>query len=344
MHTLRDLQYRGSRFVAAIIGTAVVFTMLFLMTGLNEQFHREPRVTVDSFGAGGWILRDGASGPFTSAATIPEAVAAQIPGGVGVPVVTGRHSITRGGEHIDVVVVGYRDGELGEPALVDGRLPKSQSEAVVDESADLPIGATATLGASSFRVVGHTRDTTLLAGMPLVQMRIRAAQQLLYRGGRFASAVLVPERVEPPEGYTVLSNDQVADDVLRPLDGAVSSVNLIRILLWFVAAMIIGTLVYLSAMDRRRDVAVLKAVGGGTVPLAASIALQGVMVALIAVGAAAGLQAILGPMFPLKIVVPGDAFVQLPVIAVGVALLAGAAGLRKAVGTDPALAFSGADR
>jgi putative ABC transport system permease protein len=40
--------------------------------------------------------------------------------------------------------------------------------------------------------------------------------------------------------------------------------------------------------------------------------------------------------------VPGRAFVQVPGIAVLVALVAGAVGLRRAVRTDPALAFSGA--
>ena len=69
---------------------------------------------------------------------------------------------------------------------------------------------------------------------------------------------------------------------MRPLDGAISSVNLIRVLLWFVAAMIIGTMTYLTALERLRDMAVLKAVGASTRQLATSIALQGALVALLA--------------------------------------------------------------
>jgi putative ABC transport system permease protein len=106
--------------------------------------------------------------------------------------------------------------------------------------------------------------------------------------------------------------------------------------------MIIGTMVYLSALERRRDVAVFKAVGASTGQLGASIALEGVLVALVAAGIASVLQLGMAPRFPLEVAVPGRAFVQVPGIAVLVALVAGAVGLRRAVRTDPALAFSGA--
>jgi putative ABC transport system permease protein len=144
-----------------------------------------------------------------------------------------------------------------------------------------------------------------------------------------------------PEGFVVLAAEAVAADATRPLERSITSVNLIRILLWFVAAMIIGTMVYLSALERRRDVAVLKAVGASTVQLGTSIAVQGVLVALVAALIAGVLQLVLVPVFPLTVSVPQRALLQVPAIAVVVALVAGLAGLRSAVRTDPALAFSG---
>ena len=53
------------------------------------------------------------------------------------------------------------------------------------------------------------------------------------------------------------------------------------------------------------------------------------------------LQVALVPVFPLEVTVPDRAFWQIPVIAVLVSLVAGGVGLRKAVSTDPALAFAG---
>jgi predicted acylesterase/phospholipase RssA/CRP-like cAMP-binding protein len=340
--TLRDLQHRAGRFAAVIVGTSVVFALLYLMTGLTEQFHREPRQMVAGFGAAEWVVRDGASGAFTSAATMPTAVAAQIRGARAAPLVVGRQSITEGGTRKDIVVLGVTPGGVGAPRLADGRQPRTATEVVVDRAAGLGIGDTAVVGLNRYTVVGRTTHRTLFAGMPGVFMRIDAAQSLLYRGQPLATAVLVDRAVTPPPGFAVLTNDDVARDAMRPLEHSITSVNLIRVLLWFVSAMIIGTMVYLSALERRRDVAVFKAVGASTGQLGASIALEGVLVALVAAGIASVLQLGMAPRFPLEVAVPGRAFVQVPGIAVLVALVAGAVGLRRAVRTDPALAFSGA--
>lgn len=341
--TLRDLQMRAVRFASAIIGTAVVFTLLFLMTGLNEQFKREPVEVVSALGSDHWLLGEGESGVFTSAATMPVSVGRDIKGVDAVPMVAARYSISEGGTRTDIVIIGYSRGRTGEPDVVAGRLPEKSGEVTVDATSVFDVGASILIGHTEFTVVGHSEDTTLFAGMTVVFMSNRDAQALLFRGEQLASALLLsgpPDQV--PEGFAVLSGDEIAQDALRPLEGATASVNLVRVLLWFVAAMIIGTMTYLSALDRRRDVAVLKAVGASTSQLAASIALQGFAIAVVAVAVSMGLQALIAPTFPLQVTIPVAAYIQIPVIAVLVALVAGVAGLRNAVSTDPALAFSGA--
>ena len=340
--TLRDLQYRATRFAAIVAGVSVVFALLFLMTGLTEQFHREPRLTVAAFGGDGWLLRDGASGAFTSAATMPAETAQLVEGTNAFPVIVARHSLREGSADTDIVVVGFQPQGLGEPELTSGRLPGAPGEVVVDDSSPLRIGEEARIGDHRYTVTGQSDRTTLFAGMPLVFMHLHDAQDLLYRGQNLATAVLVegtPTAV--PDGFALLAPDTIVEDATRPLERSISSVNLIRVLLWFVAAMIIGTMTYLSALERRRDVAVLKAVGGSTGQLGASIALQGVLIALVAAVLASVLQGVLVPVFPLEVAVPGRAFVQVPLLAVLVSLVAGGAGLRKAVRTDPALAFAG---
>lgn len=340
--TLRDLQFRASRFGSVIVGIAVVLALLFLMTGLTEQFHREPRLTVAGFGADGWVVRDGSAGAFTSASTMPVETAAAVQGANAVPVVIGRHALTDGGAQRDIVVVGIAGGGLGSPELRDGRLPATPTEVVIDETSELAVGDSATLGTATYEVVGRTSDRTMFAGMPVVYMSIEAAQALFYRGQPLATAVLVdaPPTTLPPDTQ-LLSPTAVAEDAMRPLERSISSVNLIRVLLWFVAAMIIGTMTYLSALERRRDVAVLKAIGGSTRQLGSSIALQGVLIAVIAAALASVLQVVMVPIFPLQVSVPSRAFLHVPLIAVIVSLLAGAVGLRKAVNVDPALAFQG---
>jgi putative ABC transport system permease protein len=87
---------------------------------------------------------------------------------------------------------------------------------------------------------------------------------------------------------------------------------------------------------------VLKAIGASNRSLMGGLAVQAVIVALASVAVAALLQLVLAPRFPLEVTVPARAFVQIPVLAVVVALVAGAIGMRRVAAADPALAFAGA--
>lgn len=243
---------------------------------------------------------------------------------------------------MDIVVIGYVPGGLGVPTVIEGRLPASSGEVTIDESSGVAVGDPAKVGSQTFTVAGLTTDTTLLGGMPLLFMELEDAQALVYRGRPAASAIVVegtPTSV--PEGYALLSNEAVAEDATRPLDRAISSVSLVRSLLWVVSAMIIGGVVYLSALERRRDFAVMKAVGTSTAALLFGLALQGVLVAILAAILATGLQAVLVPIFPLKVTVTTSVLTQLPVVAVLIAILASLGGMRQVARTDPASAFGG---
>ncbi len=114
-----------------------------------------------------------------------------------------------------------------------------------------------------------------------------------------------------------------------------------RALLWVVTAVIIGAVVFLSALERQRDFAILRAMGTPRRALLLAVAAQAVLIAIAAAVVAMVLQRLIVPMFPLRVRVPGRALWQIPVGAVVAALLAGAAGLRRVASTDPASAFSG---
>ena len=61
-----------------------------------------------------------------------------------------------------------------------------------------------------------------------------------------------------------MSNAQVVSDLNRPLAGGVQSIVVMAVLMWLIAAGIIGLIVYLSAIERMRDFAVFKATGAPT--------------------------------------------------------------------------------
>jgi putative ABC transport system permease protein len=338
--TLRDLTHRAARFVVVILATAVVFTLLFLMTGLVEQFNQEPFLSVDAIGDQDWVVPSGVSGPVTATSTLDPEIASQLESDGLEPVLMARGTLTVDGAASESVVLGHVVGGSVAPPLTDGRQVNAADEAVVDESTGVSIGDQIRLSDAIFTVVGLSSDTTLLAGQPIVFVGIDDVREVLF-GGSPATSALLGTPSEIPAGVTVLTSTQVAEDALGPLESAISSIDLIRILLWAVAAIIIGAVVYLSALERSRDFAVLRAVGAPIRKLGGSLALQALVIALVAVAAAAVLQFLLVPVFPMTVRVPARSLWQLPLLSIIVALVAAAGGLRRVRRTDPAHAFAG---
>jgi putative ABC transport system permease protein len=112
-------------------------------------------------------------------------------------------------------------------------------------------------------------------------------------------------------------------------------------LLWVVAGMIVGSMIYMSALERTRDFAVFKAVGVPTRSILAGLAMQAIIVAVLSALLGGVLSVLLGPLFPMRVDIPVMAFVLLPIVAVTIGVLASLAGLRRAVVVDPAVAFGG---
>jgi putative ABC transport system permease protein len=341
--TLRDLQWRSRRFLIAGLGAATVFALTLIMAGLVSSFEKEPVRVLDAIGADAWVVPDGVEGVFTTISVLPESKAAAVAAEPGVtqasPIVVLHHTVEFHGTK-DVNVVAYLDGGLGEPALRTGRLPSKADELVTDDSLGAKVNGTISLAGKDFRVVGLTHGMTINAGQPLMYLRLHDAQQTFVQGASVASAIVtrgVPRQT--PAGLMLRTDEQTRRDLLRPLGGALSSIKLTLYLLWAVAALVIGSVVYLSALERLRDFAVYKATGWSTRSLAVGLALQAVLISTGASLLGVVLAEVITPVFPLTFSVPNSARVLLPVVGIVVGLLASAAGLRRAVGVEPALAF-----
>ena len=343
--TLRDLQWRARRFLIAGLGAATVFALTLVMAGLVASFEDEPVRVLDAIGADAWVMPNGVQGVFTTISVLPESTVAAVSKEPGVeqawPVVVLHHTV--GGEATkDVTVVGYADGGLGTPRLTSGRLPRSPLELVADSTLHKGVGQRVPLAGKDFLIVGLTSRMSMNAGQPILFTRLHDAQRTFVNGAPVVSAVLtrgVPQRV--PDGLQSRDRATTRADMLRPIEGALRSVRLTLSLLWVVAALVVGSVVYLSALERARDFAVYKATGWSNRDLAGGLALQAV---LLSTGAAVlGVLAaqLLLPAFPLEFGVPPTARLLLPVVGAAVGLLASAAGLRRAVGVQPALAFGG---
>lgn len=339
---LRDLQWRKRRFVIAIVGTGLVFAMTLVLTGLANGFRVEAVRTVDSLGLDGYLVKAGATGPFLGSSAFP-ATKVQVPGvEVAVPLVYGSATLIDRGTARSVNVFGAPVRGPGIPAITQGRPPAEPHEAAVSSTLKRPVGATIEVGSRNLQVVGIVDDSTALAGQSNVFLTVAGAQKLLFSGQTLISSIGVrPLPARAPSGYLLVTRTGAIDDLLRALTGARQAMTLMAGLLWVVAALIVGSMIYMSALERTRDFAVFKAVGVPTRSILAGLAMQAVIVAVLAAVLGGVLSVLLGPLFPMRVDIPQTAFLLLPVVAISIGVLASLAGLRRAVTVDPALAFGG---
>jgi len=345
---VRDLQWRRRRFAIAVLGVALVFGMTLVITGVSAGFGAEAARTVTEMGASQWIVAKGADGPFLGAAPFPLSDLRRLAGLPGIveaaPTVYAHKDVVQAATDTPVNVFGAPAGSFAMPAVSSGRRPLTDDEiAISNKLRGYPLGSRVRLGGSSFTVVGIVDDSTALAGTPNVFLPLHAAQLLAFAGLPVASAMAVKGHVRASQvpGFTLLTDAAARADLLRALRSAQSSITFLALLLWLVAAMIVGSVIYVSVLERQRDFAVFKAIGISTGSLLGSLAIQAVLLSLVAAVIGSGVAAVLGPNFPMPVALTLRAYLLLPLLAVAVGLVASLSGLRKAVAVEPALAFGG---
>ncbi len=343
---VRDMQWRRRRFVIAILSTAIIFAMTLVLTGLANGFRVEAERTVDVLGVDVFLVKAGASGPFVGAtpfAPVELRRLAATPGVVAAaPLVYAGGTVTLGDATRNADLFGAPERGPGMPAVSEGRAPSNPDEVAVSSTLGRGIGDDIEIAARRLRIVGIVENSTALANLPNIFLTTEGAQQLVYGGEPLVASIGIrgtPAQIPP--GHRAIDRAGAIDDLLRPLKVAVNSITIVAVLLWVVAALVVGSVIYLSALERLRDFAVFKAIGVPTRNIAAGLAMQAVVVALLAALVGAGLSMLLGPLFPMQVIVPVQAFIALPVVAIVIGLIASATGLHRAVSVDPALAFGG---
>jgi putative ABC transport system permease protein len=345
--TLQDLRFRARQFTIAVIGAGLVFAMTLLLAGLAAGFSVEINQTIQGIGAQSWVVAKGSSPRVDSLTPMPESVVSKIAGTAGVtkaePLIVVPQAATIVGRPADSVnVIGYVPGQsLGGPGeKVTGSPVSARGQAVVDSALGLGVGRQFSVSGHAFTVVGVVTSRTLLGGNPNIYVSLGDAQDVIFGGAPFIGAVLTtgtPQSVPP--GYQMYTNAQLESASLAQLASAVSSISNSRAFMWVIAALIVAALVYVTALERTRDFAVLKAVGASTRLLFAGLATQAVIVALAAAVIAAIVSNFMTGIFAQPVDIPGSAFIVLPLSALVVGMLASLAALRRAASVDPASAF-----
>ena len=343
---LRDMQWRSRRLVIAVISTGLIFAMTLVLTGLANGFQVEAQRTVDSMGVDLFVAKAGAAGPFLGATPFAQIDLARVAAEPGVaaagPLATASMTIRDGAATRDTTAFGALEHGPGMPGVSQGRAPSTPDEVAVSSTLGQHVGDDMQVGAHTLRIVGIVPNSTALAKRPNIFLTTAGLQQLAYNGQPLVTSIgIVGAPRQLPNGYQAFDRAAGVDDLLRPVKSPAGAISIMADLLWIVAVLIVGSLVYLSALERLRDFAVFKAIGVATRSIMAGLALQAVVVALLAAALGVVLAQLLAPLFPMVVAIPASAYLGLPLIATAIGLLASLAGLRRVVAVDPALAFGG---
>jgi len=345
--TISDLLYRRRQFLIATVGAGLVFAMTLLLAGLTNGFSVEIDQTVAGFHADTWMVQSGSSGRIASLTPFAQSTTARVAAVPGVlsatPVVVVPQTADVAGRLTQVTLIGTPVGSVpGRQPLSAGTQVSGPGQAVADERLGVAVGARVGMGGRTFRVVGLTSDRTLLGGVPNMYVPLADAQAAAFQGAAIVSAVVVtgtPARV--PAGLATFTNSGIEAASLDQMATAVSSINNSKLFMWLIAAVIVASLVYVTALERTRDFAVLKALGASSGRLYLGLALQAVLVALVAALIAVVLAQFMTGVFSQPVDFPASAYLVLPLSAVAVGLLSSLIALQRAVGADPAKAFAG---
>jgi putative ABC transport system permease protein len=340
----RDLQFRRRRVAIAVFGTAMVFALSLVMTGIAASFDNEVRRSLAPFGSH-WLRPEKANGAL-QAASPSEVTSAPTATQLGVaridPVLFRNTSIGRGPKD-KLAYFGVVRGGIGDPKPSVGSRLQRDGEIIIDKKFGKKVGDSLSLGGTEFKVVGLVSKRSILAGTPLSYMSIGDAQKVGFGGRNLASAYAMSGApTKPVPGWITNTQSDLQEEMLQPLVEATKTIDLVRGLLWFVAALIVGSVMYLQALERTRDFAVLKATGSSSSSIAGGLALQAIFLTMIASLFALIIAILLAPLFPMNVEIPKSAFLTLPAVAVLTGLIAVLTGLRRSLSVEPAFAFRGA--
>jgi putative ABC transport system permease protein len=346
---LRDLRFARGRF--ALIGgvIALLTFMVVMLSGLTAGLGAASISAVRALPVDRIAFQQPAAGqgPSFTTSTLPTGTVSRL---TGMPGVTAAHplgitttQLLDGNAATAVSLLGTDAALL--PAVRTGRLPGSGEVAITETVArdqHLAVGDRIGIAGADVAVAGVVDDTSL-GHLPVVYTDIATWQRLAHADTITAVAITgSPEG--PAAGITVVDRTS-AFDAVAGYTSEQGSLNLMRILLVVVSALVVGTFFTVWTMQRAGDLAVIRAIGGSRRYLLRDALGQALFVLL--VGAVVGAAAAVGVGLAAATVVPfelGLATVGLPLAAMlGVGLIGAAASVRR-IGTVDPLTALGASR
>ena len=185
---LKDVRRHVGKFIATIVGVAMLLTIVLLMNGIYQGNIADGVWLIDHTATDLWVVERGRGGPFNESSRMPLDSYRSIAATPGVakagPVVIYPAQREIGGRSQQFTIIGYDvfSGLGGPGRLVRGRaLAAAHDEAVVDRKLGVGLGDTVGFGIGRYTVVGVTQGAVDSGGNPLVYLSLPDAQEVQFQ-------------------------------------------------------------------------------------------------------------------------------------------------------------------
>lgn len=364
---VRGLQRRMRRTLLGVFSIGLVVMMFIVIQSVSDSFVRGFFSHVYNTDVDVWVS------PATSfsgmgGSLIDRGVVDQIAAVQGVesvePNVVASNRLTFEDIKTECTVVGYQPGGVyADVELAEGRMPSAHgdlSEVVIDESirtrlSELMVGDTIAVSGRDLEVVGFSRNHKMIASavlfVPIEQARglldIEDGQSsyALVTSSADGSPVDVRARLsgELGDNYRVLTRDENIAEWERQMSYIQKVLTAVSGVSFLIGALVMTIIVYISVVERTRDLGILKALGatdGGVRSLvvleAVSIAVPGYVVGV----ALSSLVVVLIPrVIPIEPQLPPALYLAAAAVTLVVALIGSVVGVRGALEVDPIVAL-----
>ena len=338
---LRDLRTARWRF-ALITGVVLMLSVLVAgLLGLTAGLAHQSVSALRALGAdgSGFVLPADDSGAVDldrAALTVDQLATVAAEDHSAVPVGLARLALDDGTETgVSVVAVGL-SGAVGSVA------PPAPGSVLVSNGVDDEVGADVDvirLGGSALAVTGHTGDLWH-AHTPVVVTDLDTWHALAPRGGEATTMAVaadaVPGAALTGAGLTLVDADGLVG-ALPSHRAENTSLSTMTAMLLAVTALVVGAFFAVWGMQRRRDVAVLKALGASTAAVVRDSVGQAAVVLAVGIGGGVGIAALFGRAVEGTVpfvVSAGTTLAPAALLAV-LGLAGAAASLRPVVTADP---------
>ena len=295
----RNLLQERSRLALTVAGVSLSVMLIVLMNGFLAGFDRQTSVYLDSQPGSVVVAQAGIDnfGPATS--RLSRAAVERLRNTTGVARAVAIDSqiaiLDLRGQREAAYLVGYDPGMGGGPQrLAQGRAPGRDDEAAIDAvfaaRHNLDLGSTLDLLGDRVRVVGISAGTWgFMGGYVFVTRSLLGTRLRLGQGASFVlvtpgpgtdQAALIRRLSAAPGVHALSKAEFAANDRQIWLPPFQLIIRLMVLIASVVGALVVGLVVYTATLERRREYAVLKAVGGRNPVLYRTVVLQALVAAL----------------------------------------------------------------